>query len=285
MDGSLKLTALATAVRLAIGLVFLRSALAKARRPLAFVQAVQGYAILPPAMAGPAAIGILGLEGGLAFVFLSGWGFQWGGPVALGLLGIFMLAVGINLRRGRRIPCGCFGTTDGLDSVRMAIRLVFLFSTIGKLRDLRGFLKGVVADQVLPAPLAVAYGLILVPLEGFVAFAFLSGRWVDIGVRVSLALLFSFFLAVGLNVLRHRDLSCYCFGAALTERISWRTLARTGLLLSGALVILLGGSSNAAVSASVADSLLKGILALFVLVAGMWILAVPDLLRLHPWRL
>lgn len=44
MDGSLKLTALATAVRLAIGLVFLRSALAKVRHPLAFVQAVQGYA-------------------------------------------------------------------------------------------------------------------------------------------------------------------------------------------------------------------------------------------------
>jgi len=130
MNGSLALTALATAIRLAIGLVFLRSALAKARHPLAFVQAVQGYAILPPAMTGPAAIGILSLEGGLAFVFLSGWGFQWRWPVALGLLGLFTLAVGINLRRGRRIPCGCFGTTDEPISPRSMVRLILLESAI-----------------------------------------------------------------------------------------------------------------------------------------------------------
>jgi uncharacterized membrane protein YphA (DoxX/SURF4 family) len=50
-----------------------------------------------------------------------------------------------------------------LESIRIAIGIVFLLSTLGKLKDLRGFLQGVKAYKILPAPLAIGYGLLLVP--------------------------------------------------------------------------------------------------------------------------
>lgn len=58
-----------------------------------------------------------------------------------------------------------------LDAVRTSIGLVFLLSVLSKARDVRGFLRGAVEYQILPTPLAIGYGLLVIPLEGWLLAA------------------------------------------------------------------------------------------------------------------
>ncbi len=174
------------------------------------------------------------------------------------------------------------------EAIQTAIGLVFLLSSVSKLREPRAFVQGVVAYQVLPPQVAIGYGILLIPLEGFVALSLLSDRWTSFGVSIGLLLLFSFFIAVIINVRRHRDLPCNCFGSTADERVSVRSLARIGLLAAGMLIVLGGIYVSGAVppfswsgTGSLAKGMLRGVLACFVLVLGMWALALPDLLRLR----
>jgi uncharacterized membrane protein YphA (DoxX/SURF4 family) len=169
----------------------------------------------------------------------------------------------------------------GLEAARIAIGLVFVFSAIGKLRDVRGFVKGVVDYQVLPAPLATAYGFLVVPAEAFVGVSFIAGWQVGAGAAVALLLLISFFIAVSINLRRQRDLACHCFGANSGEKVSPRSLARIVLLMAGTLAALLTADSSSALFAGgqIAEGLVKLSVAFFVLAVGMWVLALPDLLQ------
>ncbi|MER3424957.1 MAG: hypothetical protein C4293_18755 [Nitrospiraceae bacterium] len=168
----------------------------------------------------------------------------------------------------------------GVDVIRMAVGLVFLVSVLSKLRDLRGFLKGIIAYQVLPSRLAVIYGLLLLPLEGFVAVSLLS-RWeLQLGTVVAIVLLLSFAAAVALNLRWGRDLPCYCFGSRSTEQVSARSLVRIGLLIVGATSVLVGELSHLPIQVEIFSweaNLWKGTLALFTLIVGMWLLTLPDL--------
>lgn len=169
----------------------------------------------------------------------------------------------------------------GLEAVRIAIGLVFLFSSIGKLRDVRGFVKGVVDYQVLPASLATAYGYLVVPTEVFVGVSLILGWQVGVGAVVALLLLISFLIAVSINLRRQRDLTCHCFGANSNEKVSRRSLARIVVLMAGALTALLTAGSSSALFAGgqIAEGLVKLTIAFFALAVGMWMLALPDLLQ------
>lgn len=174
-----------------------------------------------------------------------------------------------------------------LDAIRIAIGLVFLFSALGKLGDPRGFVHGVVEYQVLPKPLAVTYGVVLIPIEGFVSAALLSNRFVLQGVAVAAFLLCSFLIGVGINVRRRRDVSCHCFGSIGTERISMHSIVRICLLMVRAIGALASYhwpyySSPVTLSQAMIDALLRLTLAVAVLLAGMWGLAMPTLLQ--PWK-
>jgi uncharacterized membrane protein YphA (DoxX/SURF4 family) len=99
----------ALAIRTLISLVFLTAAYGKLRHWAPFQGVVANYRLLPPAMAAPAAYLIPPAELLLGAALLSGIGLPWAEPCAAALLLLFALAMGINLRRGRRdIDCGCF---------------------------------------------------------------------------------------------------------------------------------------------------------------------------------
>jgi uncharacterized membrane protein YphA (DoxX/SURF4 family) len=88
-----------------------------------FVEAVEGFQILPEWMSIPAAILIAGFEivGGV-FLLLR-WKVK---EAALGLSGlmiIFAVAIAVNLVREHIVPCGCFGSIlDGKISVLYLFR-------------------------------------------------------------------------------------------------------------------------------------------------------------------
>jgi hypothetical protein len=99
----------ALAIRTLVSLVFLSAAYGKLKHRAAFQGVVANYRLLPDAMVAPVAHLIAPVELLLGAALITGCAFPWAPLGAAGLLGLFALAMGINLRRGRRqIDCGCF---------------------------------------------------------------------------------------------------------------------------------------------------------------------------------
>jgi hypothetical protein len=116
---------LSGALRLVLGGVLLRAFVAKARVPRRFIEAVRAYALLP-GIAPIAAGGLLLAEPVLALALLTGWGGALAWDATVILLGLFLIAGAVNLHRGRRIPCGCFGSASETISYHTLARLVLL---------------------------------------------------------------------------------------------------------------------------------------------------------------
>jgi hypothetical protein len=98
------------AVTLSVALTFAASAVAKLRDPAGFMEGVRRYGIAPSRLAGPGSLVIIALELLIAGAFATDFLVRWMGLVALALLAAFAIAVIVNLRRGRELPCMCFGS-------------------------------------------------------------------------------------------------------------------------------------------------------------------------------
>jgi Methylamine utilisation protein MauE len=121
---------IAYALQLSLGLVFLLAVIPKILRPSEFVSAVTGYALLPERLAGLAAAALIIIESLLAASFLSGWQLSVALPMAAALLVVFASSITINIRRGRRIACGCFGNSNEQISSRSLARLALLLAAV-----------------------------------------------------------------------------------------------------------------------------------------------------------
>jgi hypothetical protein len=110
-------------VQLGLGLVFLLSALPKLRHPGAFHDAIAEYRIVPTPLVVGATVVLIASETFLAIALLGGWLVQVAFPLAVVTLVVFLAAVAVNLRRGRRIACGCFGNLDQTISRQTVVRL------------------------------------------------------------------------------------------------------------------------------------------------------------------
>jgi hypothetical protein len=120
------LTRVAHAFQLSLGLVFLLAVVPKLRAPRTFVRTVAEYRLVPFKLTRPLARGLIAVEAFLALALLSGALVQLSAPLALVTLAVFAAAVGINLRRNRKIPCGCFGAGGETISGRSLGRLAML---------------------------------------------------------------------------------------------------------------------------------------------------------------
>ena len=164
----------AQAGQLALGVVFLLAAVPKLRRPSGFVQAVRGYDLLPAAMVGPTAFALIGVEVYLAVTLITGWAVGVAVPVAIASVLVFMVGVGVNLRRGRRVRCGCFGGSSEMLSARTMARLVILLVSATLLLVVHAIdgdsvwtIGRIAADGAYPAGLAafwLLFGLWLLQL-------------------------------------------------------------------------------------------------------------------------
>lgn len=112
MNAHAAMAPFALAIRTLISLVFLTAAYGKLRHGALFQGVVANYRLLPDAMVAPAAHLIPPVELLLGATLLLGLAYPWPELGAVGLLLLFALAMGINLRRGRHhIDCGCFQST------------------------------------------------------------------------------------------------------------------------------------------------------------------------------
>lgn len=97
-------------MRLAIGLIFIWSGIAKLVDPQSFALIIQAYGLIPQAVILPAAVSLAFLE------VLAGAGLIFEQPYMLALitalLFLFMLVLGYGLWLGLDVDCGCFGPGD-----------------------------------------------------------------------------------------------------------------------------------------------------------------------------
>jgi uncharacterized membrane protein YphA (DoxX/SURF4 family) len=148
----------ALAIRILVSLVFLTAAYGKLRHGMPFQGVVANYRLLPDAMVAPAAYLIPPVELLLGATLLLGLAFPWPELGAAALLLLFALAMGINLRRGRRhIDCGCFQSalkqtlswTLVMRNVVLALLMGVTLLSNDAPRDLLALMNGYLAGAVL----------------------------------------------------------------------------------------------------------------------------------------
>lgn len=98
-------------IRLGLAAVFLAAAQGKLRDRPGFVATLTGFGLAPGA-ARAAAVLIPALEVGVAALLLPAGSAWWGALASLALLALFTAAAALNLARGRRPECACFGSTS-----------------------------------------------------------------------------------------------------------------------------------------------------------------------------
>ncbi len=100
---------------LAFALLLAAAAWHKLSDRVRFRGILAAYQLLPEALATPAAWLFAILEACLAIAWALGWNLSMTAPATAALLGIYTLAIGLNLLRGRTfIDCGCgFGAAGG----------------------------------------------------------------------------------------------------------------------------------------------------------------------------
>lgn len=106
MGGSL-LAILGVAASVAVALLFLVAGIDKLRNRALLPGVIANYRLLPEVLVAPAALLLPPVELAVAAGLVLGVS-PWAPLAAIGLLLLFALAMGINIRRGRRhIDCGC----------------------------------------------------------------------------------------------------------------------------------------------------------------------------------
>jgi hypothetical protein len=116
-------------VQLAVGLVFLLSAAGKLINPRDFARGVVEYRVLPDRVSYLAGLLLILTEVLLAAVHLTGRLLSYGALLGLVVLACFIVGVALNLKRGRILPCYCFGKSKGdVISGRTLVRLILLMA-------------------------------------------------------------------------------------------------------------------------------------------------------------
>jgi hypothetical protein len=166
--------------------------------------------------------------------------------------------------------------------IQLAIGIVFLISVAGKLRNPRAFARGVAEYQIIPGSIVIPVTILIIGLEGWLSLAHIAAWKPTIALPIGLTTFAIFALAVGINLIRGRALPCHCFGGSADEAISSRTLVRLFLLASSEafLIMVYRRTTLIQQSISVTELPLAVFWAVFLLIAGAWLLNLGDLKRL-----
>lgn len=114
-------------VQLAVGLVFSVSVKGKLVNPRGFARGVMEYQVLPDRVSFLAGLLLIPTEIFIAATHLTGWLLSFGVLLGVVALACFTTGVAVNLKRGRLLPCHCFGDSKGdVISGRTLARLVLL---------------------------------------------------------------------------------------------------------------------------------------------------------------
>ena len=116
-------------LRIILGVLFLWAGLAKMLQPENFARTIDAFNLLPHTLVLPAAIVTPYIECLAGLGLLSDFKTRLSAYICLGLLCLFVIALGITIGRGiNDIPCGCFGSGPGDTLSTALIRNVVLIA-------------------------------------------------------------------------------------------------------------------------------------------------------------
>ncbi|MGH2444090.1 MAG: MauE/DoxX family redox-associated membrane protein [Chloroflexota bacterium] len=161
------------AVRLVIGAMFLVSGAMKVGVPSAFTDGIMRYDLLTRSQARIVAHVLPPTELAVGALYLSGLQLVLASAVSIALLLSFTGAIVMNLARGRRFPCNCFGASHASIGPVSVLRNVLLlaaavFVLVGSVQPIAGLGYGY---QLAPWPwradvLFPLVGIVLLSLAG-----------------------------------------------------------------------------------------------------------------------
>ena len=125
--------ALAVVGRVSLGLLFLYAAYWKLRSPRAFVVLTVDFRVLPRAASRLLGWWLPYVEAAVGVALVIGFLVRPASIVGFALLASFSLAVIINLLRGRRLKCGCFGASSSEIGPFTVVRNGVLIAVAGAL--------------------------------------------------------------------------------------------------------------------------------------------------------
>lgn len=138
------------AARLAVGLVFVLAGISKLVAPGTFSATLLAYDLLPVALLRPVALSLPWVELVVGLYLLAGLFTRVAAWAAIGLLAVFMLAIGQALLRGLSLEdCGCFGS---ITAAVPALQYVLGGSSLGPVDLLRDGVYGAMALLVALGP-------------------------------------------------------------------------------------------------------------------------------------
>lgn len=157
-------TSFQSVIQFMLGVVFGYSCLAKAKDPARFADGVADYDLVPEGTPSRViAIVVIVSEAVVAASHLSGAWLNVGSPLTIVICIVFAAAVGINLRRGRELPCLCFGgRAEATISYATVYRLALLLC--GELILLSGgeaYLSGTFTVWLTSPTVSVFSGLVV----------------------------------------------------------------------------------------------------------------------------
>ena len=114
------------AIQIAIGCLFAFATVGKLLNPKEFTKGVAAYGIIPSLFVPPIAILVILAEGCVATGHLTGYLFRSCIRMGILLTGCFVIAVSINLVRGRTPKCHCFGSHGDVISLQTLMRLLLI---------------------------------------------------------------------------------------------------------------------------------------------------------------
>ena len=145
------------------------------------------------------------------------------------------------------------GVLDALDQhhVQLLLRLtlggLLCLAAFTKLADREAFRTAVSEYRVLPNALERPFAASLPFVELTLGALLLAGLGTVIAASLAVPVFLSFSMAIGVNMMRGRDLDCHCFGSVQSEPIGWPAIIRSSALLVAALIVAMGASRFGAV--------------------------------------
>lgn len=171
--------------------------------------------------------------------------------------------------------------TEILLLTQLAIGLVFLRSSLGKLRHPGQFATGMSEYRLLPASLVQPSAILIIAAELLIAVSHLTGVQLQYSVLSALALLSMLVVATIATMWRGLAVPCLCFSGGEGQMVSKRTVARLALLLSAEFMLWLGLWSGvkwpAPYNLDAAEVLIAVLCAGLTLNMLSWILATPEI--------
>jgi len=165
-------------------------------------------------------------------------------------------------------------------TLQIAIGLIFLMSAWGKARDLPTYLAGLSEYRLLSESLLRLAGMTVLAFEVLLAWAHLSGVRLQLFAPLSVALLTTFAIVVGIVLHRGRPVPCLCFGARSGENVTGVTLARVLVIAAAecALWVLVSNRDISLETVTPRNAAFCIAFAIVALGALSWMARIPEVL-------